>query len=98
MSSVYQINKGVNRSVVFKGLKAQYIWWLGIAVVVLLLLFVMMYIIGVPVPMCLLVFFGSGGWWCRWLYRMNRMHGEHGLQKKIAARSIPIAIKIKRNL
>ncbi|HMT97439.1 MAG TPA: DUF4133 domain-containing protein, partial [Ferruginibacter sp.] len=28
-NSVYQINKGINRSIEFKGLKAQYIWYLG---------------------------------------------------------------------
>ena len=28
-NSVYVINKGINAPITFKGLKAQYIWWLG---------------------------------------------------------------------
>lgn len=28
-NSVYQINKGINKPIEFKGLKAQYIWYLG---------------------------------------------------------------------
>ncbi|HEU4791365.1 MAG TPA: DUF4133 domain-containing protein, partial [Flavobacterium sp.] len=43
-NSVYQINKGINQSIEFKGLKAQYIWYLGGGVVVLMILFAVMYI------------------------------------------------------
>ena len=28
-NSVYKINKGINKPIEFKGLKAQYIWYLG---------------------------------------------------------------------
>ena len=37
-NSVYQINKGINRSIEFKGLRAQYIWYLGGGVVALLIM------------------------------------------------------------
>lgn len=47
-NSVYQINKGINQSIEFKGLKAQYIWYLGGGVVALLIVFAVMYIIGFP--------------------------------------------------
>ena len=39
-TSVYQINKGINTSIEFKGLKAQYIWYHGRAAIVL---FVVLY-------------------------------------------------------
>ena len=93
MSSVYQINKGVNRPVVFKGLKAQYIWWLGIGLTALLLLFSILYIAGVAVVFCLLVVFGLGAVLFRVVYQFSRDYGEHGLMKKMAAGSIPKYIK-----
>lgn len=52
-NSVYQINKGINRSIEFKGLRAQYIWYLGGGVVALLVLFAIMYIIGIPSLICI---------------------------------------------
>nr|WP_262712406.1 DUF4133 domain-containing protein [Arachidicoccus ginsenosidivorans] len=36
----YEINKGVNRAIEFRGLKAQYIYYLAVGLAVLLLLFV----------------------------------------------------------
>jgi hypothetical protein len=36
MASVYQINKGVGKPIVFRGLKAQYIAYLAVGLVVLL--------------------------------------------------------------
>ena len=44
-NSVYTINKGINKSIEFKGLKAQYIWYLGGGIIALLILFAIMYII-----------------------------------------------------
>ena len=44
-NSVYRINKGINRSIEFKGLKAQYIWYLGGGVVALLIVFAAMYLV-----------------------------------------------------
>jgi len=38
-NSIYQINKGINKPIEFKGLKAQYIWYLGGGLVALLVLF-----------------------------------------------------------
>ncbi|MBD0288989.1 MAG: DUF4133 domain-containing protein, partial [Flavisolibacter sp.] len=38
-TSVYQINKGINKPIEFKGFKAQYIWYLGGGLVALLILF-----------------------------------------------------------
>ena len=43
MNSVYKINKGINKPIEFKGLKAQYIGYLGAGVIVLLILFAIFY-------------------------------------------------------
>lgn len=93
MSSVYQINKGINRPIVFRGLKAHYIWWLGIGLTVLLLLFALMYIAGVPVVICIVIVSGSGVVLFRFVYRFSKKYGEYGMMKKIAAKSVPRLIK-----
>ncbi|MEO7979194.1 DUF4133 domain-containing protein, partial [Flavobacterium sp.] len=54
-NSVYQINKGINQSIQFKGLKAQYIWYLGGGVIVLMILFAIMYIAGLPSLICIAI-------------------------------------------
>jgi Domain of unknown function (DUF4133) len=54
-NSVYQINKSSNKPIEFKGLKAQYIWYLGGGLVILLIFFAVIYIIGINVFMCLAV-------------------------------------------
>jgi hypothetical protein len=84
-NSVYQINKGINKSIEFKGLKAQYIWYLGGGLVALLILFAIIYICGINIFFCLalIVSLASG------LF----MYGEHGLMKKVAKKSIPQVIK-----
>jgi hypothetical protein len=45
----YQINKGVNRPIEFRGLKAQYIYYLGSGLALLLIAFSVIYIAGLPV-------------------------------------------------
>ena len=52
---MYRINKGINRPIEFKGLKAQYIWYLGLGLVTLLILFSVLYVVGVTVYCCILV-------------------------------------------
>ncbi len=95
MASVYKINKGVNQPVIFKGLKAQYIWWLGGGLVALLLLFAIMYIIGVNMYLCLLIILVLGTLLFKKVYSMSRKYGEYGLMKKIAKRRIPKVIKTR---
>ena len=52
-NSVYKINKGINKPVEFKGLKAQYIWYLAGGLVLLLIVFAILYIIGINTFFCL---------------------------------------------
>jgi len=92
-NSVYQINKGINRSIEFKGLRAQYIWYLGGGVVALLVLFAVMYIIGIPSLICIAIILIAGTVLVVKIYGMSGKYGEHGLMKAIARRQIPIVIK-----
>ncbi len=92
-NSVYQINKGVNKSIEFRGLKAQYIWYLGGGVVGLLILFAVIYIIGLPSYVCVGVILIAGTFLVTTIYRMSNKYGEHGLMKVLARKQVPKVIK-----
>ncbi len=92
-NSVYQINKGINKPIEFRGLKAQYIWYLGGGLVILLILFAIMYIAGVNIFLCLVIIFSLGTGLFLYVYRLSRTYGEHGLMKKMARKAVPKVIK-----
>jgi len=93
MASIYKINKGINQSIEFKGLKAQYIWYLGGGVIVLMILFALMYIIGLPTLFCIGFMAVSGTLLVMGIYRISRKYGEHGMMKAIARRQLPRAVR-----
>lgn len=95
-SSKYTINKGINKPIEFRGLKAQYIAYLAVGLVALLLLFAILYLTGLStfitlpiVGLCAFALFS-------YVYRYSRKYGAHGLMKQAAYRSLPEAIKAKR--
>jgi len=93
MSSVYHINKGVSKPIVFKGLKAQYIAYLAVGLVLLLIAFAVLYICGVSLWLILPLVFGSGTLLVFSVFRLSRRFGEHGLMKFLAKRGLPSAIR-----
>ena len=92
-TSVYQINKGINKSIEFKGLKAQYIWYLGGGLLVLLILFSVLYISGINTFICLGIIITGGTVLFLYVYRLSHQYGQHGMMKVIAKRNIPPAVK-----
>lgn len=93
MASVYSINKGINQPVVFKGLKAQYIWYLGGGLVGILILFAILYICGVNTFICLGIALAGGAFLFVWVYQLSNKYGEFGMQKKAAKRMLPSVIR-----
>ncbi|SJZ83799.1 DUF4133 domain-containing protein [Sediminibacterium ginsengisoli] len=93
MSSVYQINKGVGMPVVFRGLKAQYIWWLFIGLAGLLGLFTILYVFGLTLVVLIPLVFVLGSGLFYVVYKLNRRYGEHGLMKQMARKATPIWVK-----
>ena len=91
-NSVFQINKGINRPIEFHGLKAQYIMYFVSGVLGLLVLFAILYIIGINSYICVATILALGTAMTLQLYAMSNKYGEHGLSKKIATRSIPKVI------
>jgi hypothetical protein len=92
-TSVYTINKGINKPIEFKGLKAQYIWYLGGGLLALLILFAILYICGVNTFICLFIIVGSATALFMHVYKLSRKYGEHGMMKTLAKRSIPTEVK-----
>ena len=93
-NSIYQINKGINQSIEFKGLKAQYIWYFGAGVVGLMILFAVLYIAGVPSIFCIGFIAITGGFLVFNIYKMSNEYGEYGLMKALAKKQIPKIIKV----
>ncbi len=89
----YNCNKGVNRPMEFRGLQAQYIWWVAGVLIANLLLFAVLHLCGVSSWVCLPLILASGGSGIAGVYRMSRLYGTHGLMKKRAARRIPRALR-----
>lgn len=92
-NSVYEINKGINKPIEFKGLKAQYIWYLGAGVMGLLILFAILYIMGVNSFICLGVVGIAGAFVVMKVYALSNKYGEHGMTKAMARHSLPKMIK-----
>lgn len=77
----YNINKGIGRTVEFKGLKAQYLFIFAGGLLGILILVMILYMAGVNSYLCL--FLGGGGasliiWKT---FSLNKKYGEHGLMK-----------------
>jgi 4-hydroxybenzoate polyprenyltransferase len=87
--NIYQINKGVSKPIVFKGLRAQYIAYLAVGLVLLLILFAVLYICGtgliIVLPLVLVL--GSGLFYT--VFKLSHRFGEHGLSKHFAEKRLP---------
>ncbi len=93
MKSVYTINKGVGKPVVFKGLTGNYIWLMGVLLVLLLLQFSLLYLIGVPLYLIIIMTVLAFGIGYRYALRICSMYGEHGWMKQNCSGNIPKRIK-----
>ena len=91
----YHINKGINKPVEFKGLKAQYITYLATGLVSLLVLFAALYIAGFPVYACVAVILMLGSGLFVQVFRLSHKYGEHGLMKRSARRDLPGYLKFR---
>jgi len=94
-TSVYQINKGINKSIEFRGLKAQYIWYLGGCVIALMIIFAILYIAGINAFVCIGIILATGTAVVMKIYSLSNTYGEHGMMKKIASKKVPRSIRSK---
>lgn len=91
-NTIYQINRGINKPIEFRGLKGQYISYLGIGLVCLLLVFAIGYIIGIPPYFWVAATLAMGFGLFTMTFRYSHQYGQYGLMKKAARRQLPTAI------
>lgn len=92
---IYPINKGINRSIVFRGLKGQYIWYAGAAAFIVMILYALMYVCGVNTYLCLLIAVCLAAASLMTVYQLSAIYGEHGLTKALASRKVPRILKAR---
>ena len=94
MQKQYTINKGINRPIEFKGIRAQYIVYLALGLVALLLVFAILYLIGIPLFIILPVTGTAGIMLYSFVNQYSRKYGVHGVMKQAAYRQLPGALKV----
>lgn len=96
--SEFSINRGIGKSVEFKGLKAQYLFIFIGGLLAVFVLFIIMYLVGINQWVCI----GFGGIAATVLvwqtFALNAKYGEHGLMKAQARSSHPRYIINRRRI
>lgn len=93
MGTVYQINRGVARPISFRGLVGVYIAYMAGGLVFLLVLFAVLYILGLSLFVLLPLVLGLGFGLFFTVDRLSRRFGVYGLGKFFAARQMPKFIR-----
>ncbi|MGE7775232.1 DUF4133 domain-containing protein [Chitinophaga sp. NPDC101104] len=93
MSIVYSINKGINKPLEFKGIKAQYIVYLAIGLVLLMLVFAVFYVCGISLFISIPTVGILGMALFNFVMHFSSKYGQHGLVKEFAYRRIPPTIQ-----
>jgi hypothetical protein len=85
----YSINKGIGKSVEFKGLKAQYLFIFAGGLLSVFVVFVILYMVGIDQWICIGfgVIAASALVWLT--FNLNERYGEHGLMKLMAVKQHP---------
>ena len=85
----WEINKGVGRTVEFKGLKAQYLFLFAGGLLAVFILVVILYLCGVSQIVCLIMGIVGATLVVWQTFAMNRKYGQYGLMKQGAVRMHP---------
>lgn len=94
----YPVNKGIGRSVEFKGLKAQYLFIFVGGLLALFVLFVIFYMIGIDQWICIGFGVVSASVLVWQTFALNARYGEHGLMKLGATKSHPRYLLNRRRI
>ena len=94
----YPINKGIGRSVEFKGLKAQYLFIFVGGLLALFVLFVILYMVGTDQWICIGIGAAGASVLVWQTFALNARYGEHGLMKLGVARSHPRYLTNRRRI
>ncbi|MFI3293416.1 MAG: DUF4133 domain-containing protein [Rikenellaceae bacterium] len=94
----FPINRGIGSSVEFQGLKAQYLYIFIGGLLGLFILFVVLYLVGVPQWLCFAIV-GAGAALLVWqVFSLNAKYGQYGLMKRGAKGCHPRYIINRRKI
>ena len=96
--NTYNINKGIGRTVEFKGLKAQYLFIFAGGLLGMLVLVMILYMIGINSYICLFLGVGGGSTIVWKTFSLNKKYGEHGLMKIGARKRHPRYIICRKSI
>ncbi|MCC8035655.1 MAG: DUF4133 domain-containing protein [Rikenellaceae bacterium] len=85
----YNINKGIGKSVEFKGLKSQYLFIFAGGLLGVFVVFVVLYMAGVDQWVCIGFGVTAASALVWFTFKLNAEYGEHGLMKVMARRQHP---------
>lgn len=93
----YNVNKGIGKSVEFKGLKSQYLFIFAGGLLAVFVVFVILYMAGVDQWICIGfgVIAASALVWLT--FNLNAKYGEYGLMKVLAKRQHPRYLINRKN-
>lgn len=77
----YSINKGIGRTVEYKGLKAQYLFIFAGGLIIDFVLFVILYMCGAPQWFCIGFGAASASILVWYTFYLNGKYGQYGLMK-----------------
>ncbi len=85
----FTINKGINKPVEFKGLKSQYLFIFAGGLLGIIILFMVMYMSGVPQTACFGFALITAPLLIWQTFSLNRKYGSHGLMKLQSVKRYP---------
>ena len=85
----FTINKGIGRTVEYKGLKAQYLFIFAGGLIADFVLFVVMYMCGIPQWFCIAFGAVSASVLVWYTFHLNSKYGQFGLMKLTAVKYRP---------
>lgn len=94
----YKINKGIGRTVEFKGLKTQYLFIFGGGLLGILILVMVLYIVGVNNYVCLFLAIGGASLLVWQTFSLNKKYGTYGLMKMGARKKHPNYIICRKSI
>lgn len=85
----FTINKGINKPVEFQGLKSQYLFIFAGGLLGIVILFMVMYMSGVPQSICIGFAIVTAPLLTWQTFSLNKKYGRHGLMKRQAVKRYP---------
>jgi uncharacterized membrane protein len=85
----WEINKGIGKSVEFKGLKAQYLILFAVGLLLVLFLVFLLFILNIPALVNIAVGITAASLLVYYTFRLNKKYGRYGLMKITAQKNRP---------